>query len=163
LSVLSLLFSTGVMAQEIRFGVRAGLNVANWAGDATQSANTLFALASDYTDRAFRTGFHAGVYTSIPLSSQFTLEPGVQYSQKGTVLKGDFTTNGASLLNATVTNKASYIDVPLLAKLYVTEGFHLFAGPRCLSCCPIRSIPKFRYCSSRSRTAIWTSPATSAA
>ena len=35
-----------------------------------------------------------------------------------------------SLLNATVTNKASYIDVPLLTKFYVTEGFHLFARPQ---------------------------------
>jgi len=130
--VILALFSTGAMAQQVRFGVRAGLNAADWRGDAVRSANELLSLTNGYADKQIRTGFHAGVYASIPLTSQFTLEPGVQYSQKGTVLRGNFSNETLGLLNAraTITNQAAYIDVPVLAKYYVTEGFHFFAGPQ---------------------------------
>jgi hypothetical protein len=126
------LFSTGAMAQQVRFGIRAGVSEAAWRGDVTESTNALIDLTSGYAERQARTGFHAGVYAAIPLSAQFTFEPGIQYSQKGTVLKGDFSNDAIGILNAraTVTNRASYIDVPLLAKFYVTEGFLIFAGPQ---------------------------------
>src|SRR5689334_10363265 len=89
--LLLVAMTSGAMAQQVRFGIRAGLNVADWQGDATQSVTNLLDLTNGYADKEARTGFHAGVYATIPLSSRFTLEPGVLYSQKGTVLRGNFT------------------------------------------------------------------------
>jgi hypothetical protein len=128
------LFTTRAMAQTspIRFGIRAGLNVADWQGQATQSASSLLALTNGTVSQQPRQGFHIGAYASIPLSQQFTLEPGLQYSQKGTQLRGNFSSEALEILNVntTVTNQAAYLDVPLLARFYVTKGFNIYAGPQ---------------------------------
>jgi hypothetical protein len=128
------LFTTGAMAQTnpIRFGIRAGLNVADWQGQATQTISGLLDLTNGYANKQTRQGFHAGVYASIPLSEQFTLEPGLQYAQKGTRLQGTFSSQALELLNVstTVTSQAAYLDVPVLARFYVTKGFNIYAGPQ---------------------------------
>ena len=92
--------------QPVQFGIKAGLNVADWQGDATQSAANLLEFANGFASKKVRPGFHAGAYAVVPLGSQFTLEPGVYYSQKGTVLRGSFTSDRFQFLNAqtTVTN-----------------------------------------------------------
>ncbi|MBC7922525.1 MAG: PorT family protein [Ferruginibacter sp.] len=129
-------FRPRAITQPVRFGIKAGLNVADWQGDASESASGLLDLSNGYAGKKVRPGFHAGAYAVVPLGSQFTLEPGVYYSQKGTVLRGRFTSESFQLLNAqaTVTNQASYLDVPVLAKYYAggssAEGFHFFAGPQ---------------------------------
>ncbi|MES2733304.1 MAG: porin family protein [Bacteroidota bacterium] len=127
-----LLTTSSAMAQQVRFGIRAGLNVADWQGDAAQSVNNLLDLTNGYASKQARQGFHAGVYASIPLTAHFTLEPGVQYSQKGTRLLGNFTSEALDLLNvkATVTNQASYLDVPVMAKFYLAKGLHFYGGPQ---------------------------------
>lgn len=79
-----------------------------------------------------REGFHVGGYVTIPVIPGFEIEPGLQYSQKGTKLTGKLPIDGVDFLNAnlTITNKAEYIDVPVLARVYVGEGFNIFAGPQ---------------------------------
>ena len=56
----------------------------------------------------------------------------MQYSQKGTRLRGNFSSQALEILNVntTVTNQAAYLDVPLLARFYVTKGFNMYAGPQ---------------------------------
>ncbi len=132
--LLLTLFASRAMAQTnpVRFGIRAGLNVADWQGQATQSVSGLLGLTNGYANKQTRQGFHAGVYASIPLSEQFSLEPGLQYSQKGTQLRGNFSSQALEILNVntTVTSQAAYLDVPVLARFYVTKGFNIYAGPQ---------------------------------
>jgi len=117
----------------IRFGVRAGLNLADVQGNAVQSFTDLAGYAPDGAiTKEMRPGFHAGVYATIPLGSSFAIEPGVLYSEKGTVLQGRVPIPAIDFLNAGVTGTArlAYLDVPLLAKAYITPGFYVFAGPQ---------------------------------
>lgn len=91
------------------FGIRGGANCFNFGGDDVSENN--------YTNR---TGFHAGVYASIFATDRIAIEPGVYYSVKGT--QNDDAVNSRAVLD--------YVDVPLLLRMYVSEGFNLFAGPQ---------------------------------
>ncbi|RTQ49737.1 PorT family protein [Hymenobacter gummosus] len=119
-------------ADGVRFGLRAGVNVADWSGDAVQSLQSLLDLTDGAVTRQQRPGFHAGAYVSLPLGPRFTIEPGVQYSEKGMVMSGKLPIEALDFLNAqaTATARMSYIDVPVLLKGYLTRGLYLYAGPQ---------------------------------
>lgn len=122
----------GGQSDGIRFGIRAGVNFSDWEGETMQSLNDLVDLSAGAVQQEMRTGFHAGGYLSIPVAPGFEIEPGLSYSQKGVVLKGKVPVEELDFLNTnvTLTNKSEYLDLPVLAKVYVGEGFHFFAGPQ---------------------------------
>lgn len=91
------------------FGIRGGANFFNFGGADVSENN--------YTNR---TGFHAGVYASIFATDRIAIEPGVYYSIKGT--QNEDAVNSRAILD--------YVDVPLLLRMYVADGFNLFAGPQ---------------------------------
>jgi len=119
-------------AQNVSIGIKGGYNSATWEGNAVQSLNSLVTLTDGYGSTAARPGFHVGGYVRIPVSPVFSIEPGAYYSQKGMQLTGEFSSEQLDFLNmrATITDKADYIDVPLLAKIFVTEGLHFYGGPQ---------------------------------
>ncbi|MCC9135019.1 porin family protein [Pontibacter silvestris] len=126
--------TTKVNAQQqpVHFGIRAGVNLADWQGETMNSAQGLIGLSEGSVSSSMREGFHVGGYVSIPVAPGFEIEPGLQYSQKGTKLTGKMPVDGLDFLNAnvTITNKAEYIDLPVLARLYVGNGFNIYAGPQ---------------------------------
>ncbi|MEJ8800627.1 porin family protein [Pontibacter sp. H249] len=127
--------ATKVNAQQqnpVRFGIKAGVNLAEWQGETVNSAQDLINLSEGAVNRKMREGFHVGGYISIPIGPGFEIEPGLQYSQKGTRLTGKIPIEEIDFLNTnlTLTNKAEYLDMPILAKLYLGEGFHIFGGPQ---------------------------------
>jgi hypothetical protein len=132
LTLLLLTFSTTLSQAQARFGIRGGLNVARWQGDAVSSLRDLVQLSNGATRMESFRSFHAGGYVALPITSFLTVEPGLYYSQKGYKLNGTFSSNTLDFINAraTVTNRSHYLDLPVLAKVYVTEGFHLFGGPQ---------------------------------
>ncbi|PKV51224.1 outer membrane protein with beta-barrel domain [Aquimarina sp. MAR_2010_214] len=107
-------FSLGVTAQEenIRFGAKAGLNIANIAGDAVNGISS-------------RTGFHLGAVVEIPISEKFAFQPEVLYSAQGYTM--DETVFGIRIEGTT---KLDYINIPLIAKYYVVKGLSIQAGPQ---------------------------------
>ncbi|ARS34471.1 porin family protein [Pontibacter actiniarum] len=117
---------------QVRFGIKAGVNLADWDGETMKSVQDLVDMTNGSVSQEMRTGFHVGGYVNIPVAPGFEIEPGLLYSQKGTVLKGKVPIEAVDFLNTnvTITNKAEYIDLPVLAKVYVGEGFHIFAGPQ---------------------------------
>ena len=118
---------------QVRFGFRGGLNVADLQGDAVQSFTTLAGYAPDGAiSKSMRPGFYAGLYATLPLGASFALEPGINYSEKGAVLTGTLPFPALDFLNAKVTGTArlAYVDVPVLAKVFITPGFYLYAGPQ---------------------------------
>lgn len=116
----------------IRFGVRVGANLSDWQGETMNSAQDLIDLSGGAVVTEMKEGIHAGAYVSIPIGPGFEIEPGLQYSQKGTRLIGKIPLEQIDFLNATVTvtNKSEYIELPVLAKVYIGEGFHIFGGPQ---------------------------------
>ncbi len=105
----AMLFAGFAQAQSPKFGIKAGVNIAKFAGDPDPNSE-------------FNTGLAAGVYTNIPMSTTFSFEPSLEYSQKG----AEFTTGA----NSEAKTKITYLDLPLVVKYNVTPAFGLFAGPQ---------------------------------
>ena len=102
-----------VQAQgEIQFGAKAGVNFAKLTGDAVEDADG-------------RTGFHVGAIVEIPVSEKFSVQPELVYSQQG--LQSKYDIGGISIEEKL---KLDYINIPVMAKFYVVEGFAVEAGPQ---------------------------------
>jgi hypothetical protein len=99
---------TSVKAQDATFGAKAGLNLASIAGD-------------DTDDLDGRTAFHVGVIAEIAVSDQFSVQPELVYSAQGAT---------ATEEGIDVDINIDYINLPIMAKFYVGEGFSLEAGPQ---------------------------------
>ncbi|RZJ67758.1 MAG: PorT family protein [Flavobacterium sp.] len=93
-------------------GVKGGVNFSNVSGD-------------DIGDTESRTNFHVGLVGELPLADIFSLQAEVLYSGQG------FDVKNPVLLGADeATYKLDYINVPVLAKVYLFKGFSLEAGPQ---------------------------------
>ena len=99
---------SNVNAQEVKFGAKAGVNFANLSGD-------------DADDLDSRTSFHIGGVVNIGISEKFAVQPELVYSSQGA--KGNFE-------GVDVDYNFDYINVPVLAKFTVAEGFSIEAGPQ---------------------------------
>ena len=109
---MMLLSTTFITAQEfVRFGAKGGLNFTNMNSDVFEENNS-------------RTGFHLGLLAEVPFGERFSLQPEVLYSTQGTEAE----TNIAGV-NASGEYKLDYIQVPVLAKIYLFRGLSLEAGP----------------------------------
>ncbi|MBC8083581.1 MAG: PorT family protein [Hymenobacter sp.] len=119
-------------AQGPQIGIRAGVNVSDWSGDAVQSVLDVADFTNGAVTKEMKPGFHVGMYATLPLGPGFAIEPGLSYSENGARLVGTLPFEPLDFLNArvTATSRMAYIDVPVLAKAYITPGFYLFAGPQ---------------------------------
>jgi len=98
------IFAFGLVnAQEAKFGVKAGLNLSN--------------LTGDIENNSIKAGFQVGALVDIKISDNFSIQPEVLYSMQG----AKFDDGKIEL---------SYINVPVMAKFYVANGFSLEAGPQ---------------------------------
>lgn len=105
---------TNMTAQEfVMFGAKGGVNFSTFSGDGVNAWN----------DPKGRTSFHLGLVAEIPMSPRFSIQPEVLYSGQGYDI--------ASRENANdVEYQLDYINVPVIAKIYVFEGLALEAGPQ---------------------------------
>lgn len=99
--------TAGLYAQDVTFGAKAGLNLSNAGGDAE--------------DTDMLTAFYVGGFADIALSDQFSVQPELLYSAQG--FKQDFAGNE-------VETKLNYLNIPIMAKYYVTEELNVQAGPQ---------------------------------
>ncbi len=101
-------------AQGIRFGVKAGANLSNLAGD--------LANQDQYKNRW---GFQGGVMVNFGLSDIISIQPEVLYSQKG------FKYADIQILNFRNTGSVryDYLDVPVLVRLRAA-GVFFELGPQ---------------------------------
>ncbi|MGI9527186.1 MAG: porin family protein [Weeksellaceae bacterium] len=109
----------GVNAQmnmeSVEVGARAGYNYSNLTGDTAENLDT-----------KGLSGYHAGLFVEVPISQRFSIQPEVIYSTQGTKLEGKF----GSLAEGTREIQTQNINVPVLAKIYVADGFNLQVGPQ---------------------------------
>jgi Outer membrane protein beta-barrel domain len=113
------------------YGVKGGFSSSRMEGEALNSLDNLMDFTGGRISTASRTGFFAGGNVSIPVSQNFSIEPGLYYAQKGYEMKGDLQWKAVDFLGAAATAKldAQYIDLPLLLKANM-GGFQVFAGPQ---------------------------------
>jgi opacity protein-like surface antigen len=118
-AVAIMALGTAAQAQDISYGVKAGVNFANFGGDVDESSS--------------RTGFHVGAVVELPISETFSIQPEVVFSQQGAQVDSSTETNfGGVTTRSTTENEQTlnYINVPVLAKYYVMEGLSLELGPQ---------------------------------
>lgn len=122
--------SVAAMAQStVSVGVRAGVTNASVEGDAAESMQNLINYTGGAVSTQNKNGFYAGGFVSIPVSEQFSIEPGITYAQKGYTLRGQFGIDETELVSAKSELTLGYIELPVLAKANFS-GFQLFAGPQ---------------------------------
>lgn len=113
------------------FGIRGGAAVSGMRGDAVNNLKDVLDFTDGMVATGDRTGFFAGAFANLPVSENFSIEPGIYYSQKGYEVKGELNVKGLEFIgaNAKATLQSQYIDIPVLLKGNF-GGFELFAGPQ---------------------------------
>lgn len=96
-----------VSQAQVKFGGKAGLNLANIVGDDADD------------DFKTKIGFNIGAFAEIPVAANFSVKPELVYSAQGTKVD-----NVDTKLNL------NYLNVPLLGKYTSTSGFYGETGPQ---------------------------------
>jgi opacity protein-like surface antigen len=109
---LGIVLGTMAFAQSTagpRFGIKAGGNLSDLT-----NLNSI--------GEKSKIGFYAGVFMNAPISSEFSIQPEVVYSQQGAKFKdmGNVTDRKLNL---------GYINVPVMVQYNATPDFYLEAGP----------------------------------
>lgn len=117
LAAFALFAFTTAQSQEVRFGVKGGLNFASVGGD-----NVGYYWGGGSFGN--RTAFHIGGFAEIPLVGDFALQPEVLYSSEGAGFSVGLISVGSDL-------KLDYVRVPVLAKYNMpfVEGLSAELGP----------------------------------
>lgn len=89
-------------AQEIKFGVKAGLNIASVKGKNLPSLDS-------------RASFHAGAFAEFGVADKFAIQPELLYSSQGA--KASSSGEGQIILD--------YLQLPVMAKYTFIEGVSL--------------------------------------
>lgn len=103
LTIVILSMALTLNAQDIKFGAKAGINIASVTGEIESTGN--------------RIAFHLGGMAEIPIDGALYLQPELLFSSQGYKLD-----NGTGTLN--------YLNLPIIAKYFVTEDFSIQAGPQ---------------------------------
>ena len=93
---------------QVNFGAKAGVNFSYITGD-------------DVDSFSGRTAFHVGFVAEIMISEQFAFQPELLYSAQGSDYDDEDFSGSV---------QADYLNIPLMAKFYVGEGFSVEAGPQ---------------------------------
>ncbi len=112
---LALGSATSFAQESFKLGVKGGLNVSNIAGE-------------DSRDEDSRLSFNAGFVAELPISEKFSFQPEVIYSAQGSTIAAIDEDNFLDI-DENIEYQLDYIQVPLLAKIYLADGFSLQAGP----------------------------------
>ena len=108
-------------AQEVKFGAKAGLNLANISG------------VEEGFDTKMLASFNIGGFAEIKVSDKFFVQPELLYSVQGykTDFSESFSFGGTTTsFNTKSTSKLNYLNIPVLAKYYFIDKLSLVAGPQ---------------------------------
>lgn len=110
---LALVLSGGCLLSfgQVKYGAKAGLNLANFAGDVDGNKMKL--------------GIHLGGFADVTLSEQFSFHPELVFSSQGA--KSDWEFEGMS---GTAKTNLTYLNLPLLAQYNHESGFFAQTGPQ---------------------------------
>ena len=109
--LLVLHFFTANAQEDIKLGVKGGVNFANLSSSDTQKNKVL-------------TGINFGLFAKIPLTKSFALQPEMYFTSKGSqqTYENAFTTG-------TVKFELNYIEVPVMFVFDLTNNFNFQLGP----------------------------------
>lgn len=105
-------------AQDIKFGVKAGLNISNVTGD-----------YQNEFDAKSLIGLQIGGFAEIGISDKLAFQPELLYSMQGAKTEFSESFEGFSASGES-TLKLNYLNVPLLLKYKLADKFSILAGPQ---------------------------------
>jgi len=130
------------ISQDISYGCSAGLNMAKWTGDANKFANDLsneINLYDEFSEFSFsnksRIGFVFGFFIDFKIKESFSIQPEIQYVQKGTKFSGNGSitmSNSTFRVKEVLVMQTDYIDLLVLAKFDLAKNNikpYFIAGP----------------------------------
>lgn len=146
-SLIGILTTPAVFAQNI--GIRAGFSLASLTGSDAEAAAVaqytravsniniaeianrfgIDAVALDglgQVDPKPLPSFFAGVYLNVALLDRFQLEPGLFIASRGYRVDNTL----AGIVNVDVTNRSYYLEVPVLARVFLTDNLNIYGGPQ---------------------------------
>ena len=98
-------------AQDVKFGIKGALNIANVSGDVEGNKS--------------RIGYQVGGFAEIKISEKFSVQPELLYSAQGV----NFKEEGIGFSYEDKQNNG-YLNIPVMAKVYVTPKVSIEAGPQ---------------------------------
>jgi hypothetical protein len=109
---------------KVKIGLKAGVNLAKVAFTGTELED------NEKDDARNITSFQFGAYADVPLSTSFSIQPGIILNGKGgeVQLSEAGTQLGSPTVTGSVKSNIMYIEVPVNA-VYRFNGFYLGAGP----------------------------------
>lgn len=100
---------------DVHFGLRAGLNLANIIKTNDNNFST-----------QLKPGLNAAAFLELPIVNGFSIQPELQFAQKGYKTSGSSVVNGNYEYNVTT----NFIEVPILAKFTPSKNFAIVVGPQ---------------------------------
>lgn len=104
-------------AQEVSYGLKAGLNYSNWSFS-----------DSDMDNFDSRLSFHVGGVVELGLSDKFSVQPEILYSSVGAQM--DVSEAATRAASDNFVYALDYLSIPVMAKYYIADGFSLEVGPQ---------------------------------
>ncbi len=122
-------FTSFTQAQDIRFGVKGGLNVSDMNG------NINLAILNLDLNGETLLNYHVGAMVHIPVSEKFAIQPELIYSAQGAQFQENDILNAVNDLIGNVNINSfefqlGYINIPVWAKYYVVDEFALMVAPQ---------------------------------
>lgn len=121
LSVFTIVTCKGLFAQDLSYGVKAGINISNFLSDDN---------SDEYDSKA---GINIGAFLEIPVSEKLSVQPELVYSGQGSqeTLYIDVEEDGViSTYYRKYKYTFDYLNIPVLVKYYVIDGLSIQAGPQ---------------------------------
>ena len=115
IAVFTLFIVNSIYAQKTDFGLKGGINLANFSGD-NDGSNAIV-------------GLQVGFYSEFKVSDKFAIQPELLYSIQGASDEGTATIEGYTVDFKGKFN-LGYINLPVMAKYYTNEKFSIEFGPQ---------------------------------
>ncbi len=94
-----------------KFGIKGGLNLTNFSSD-------------NFSDSHLKPGFNVGVFSKLPITEGFSIQPELLYSLKGA--KSDY--NNFIQGSGDYRFNLGYVELPVLAVVNLTKNFSIHLG-----------------------------------
>jgi len=104
---------------QVSFGVKAGLNLSNFAGDEPSNGENV----------EQRAGFHFGVYVNIPLDQKLSVQPELLATTAGATWDEITELENQDLVKLEIIERLAYLSMPINLT-YSFGKFNLQAGPQ---------------------------------
>jgi len=127
-----LMFTATVSAQDFSFGVKGGMNIAK-----TSNFDNTFNTTLHYADFPYVTldsakmmpGFYVGAFVEGKFNDFIGISPEFVYSMQGTKYEGSVSVGEiGERFDSKMT--LNYLNIPIMAKFYVTKGLSIDVGPQ---------------------------------